>query len=394
MTTQDEPRKRIHVIILTKDRPEELHRCIETVLSSFGPDDMLTILDDSLSPFPLKSSALAASKVERDTLLHLSVARARDALVRLLPRAHSVWLSKTAPRDIAPQRNIALLLSIIVAAETTVLVDDDIVGFNLLRTHEHLAEYARSSPGIIAGADIAGISELEIITRFAGAITAIEKLPADTEIDSVCELFRAESCPASPAGSSARYVSGGYLAFRIPTDRRFAFPPGYNEDWLWCILHGRDDRVRVLRLGESVIHAPPSIRCSTREDALFELQGDIVFDCLEEHSRGKNLDPESALLRLSGEIPDGESMPFVRTSELLARARSLKKNHHLCNKIEECGLAVLADMLRQGELEMDGGRVLADWCFDAVAKHRSFAAALHDQTTTLTLKNMLYEGKL
>jgi len=78
----------------------------------------------------------------------------------------------------------------------------------------------------------------------------------------------------------------------------------------------------------------------------------------------------------------------------MEKARSLGQNGDSLPVLEGYGLAVLADILGAGELDMDGSRVLTDWCGDAIAKQRSFAATLENQDAMLALKALLQEGSL
>jgi len=387
---------RIHAIVLTRDRPETLRRCIATAFSSLGPQDKLTVLDDSLPAAYAANAVLFAMtpSASAPTRVHLSVSRAREVIAGSISAQSLLWLSKTAPRDIAPLRNLSLLLSAAVPAETTVLIDDDIHGFDLDATHQRLRTIVQANQGVIAGADIGGSNEQDTITRLIDAIDMLERLPPDLKAESGRDLFHVPVALHSVIGSLCRYVSAGYLAFQLPPERLLAFPPGYNEDWLWCLLYGGDAHVRILRLGEAVVHEPPTVRRPTREDFLFELVGELVFDCLDEQRAEKDLDPEAALTGLLERLPSPASMPSARALELTEKARSSSQNGGSLSVLEEYGLAVLADMLRAGELFMDGSRVLTDWCGDAIAKQRSVAATLRDEGAMPALKALLREGSL
>jgi hypothetical protein len=381
---------------LTRDRPKSLGRCIATVLSSLGAQDMLTILDDSLPTISPANAALLAMtpSVSSPVRVHLSTPRTWEVIAKSVAAPDLIWLSKTAPRDIAPLRNLSLLLSAVVSAETTVLIDDDIHGFDLVATHHKISALAQASRGVIVGANIGGINEQDTITKLTDAIDILEKLLPCAKAKSVRDLFYVRGFSPSCIGSDFRYVSAGYLAFRLPHERMFAFPPGYNEDWLWCLLHGGDAQLRIFRSREAVVHDPPWVRRPTREDFLFELVGDLVFDCLEERHGGNDLDLEAALTRLSERLPSPTSMLSTRALELMDKTRCLSQNGGPLPVLEEYGLTVLADMLWAGELDMDGSRVLTDWCDNAIAKQRSFAATLRDEGVMPALTSLLREGTL
>lgn len=385
---------RIHAIVLTRNRPETLRRCVATALASLGTQDTLTIIDDSTPAISPANAALLAMKLSTSppTCAHISTLRARELLTRTVSKSTPIWLSRTAPRDIAPLRNLSLLLSIVVPAETTILIDDDIHGFDLVATHHLISELVQSTRGAIAGADISGINEWDTITRLANAIDTLENQHPGTKAVTSREMFHVRGISPSGVGRDFKYVSAGYLAFRLPPERMFAFPPGYNEDWLWCLLHGGDPHVRILRSGEAVVHDPPSVRSPTREDFLFELLGDLVFDCLEEQHCGS--DPEAALTGLSGRHPRPASMPSNRAQELIEKARSTNQNGGSLQLLEGYGLTVLEDMLLTGDLNIDWVRVLTDWSADAVEKHRSVAATLQDIGARAAINTLFQEGRL
>ena len=79
---------------------------------------------------------------------------------------------------------------------------------------------------------MAGFSELDVVTRFRMAVRKLETLPRYSSVP-VQELFRTPVERSGGAAVAARWLSGGYLAFRLRANELFAFPPGYNEDWLW-----------------------------------------------------------------------------------------------------------------------------------------------------------------
>ena len=386
---------RIHAIVLTCNRPETLRRCIASVLTSLGPEDMLTILDDSVPAISSVNAAFLATtaSVSSPTRLHFLSSHAREIVCSSVSGSALFWLSKTGPRDIAPLRNLSMLLSLAASAETTVLIDDDIHGFDLLATHNRISELARGRRGVIAGAEIGGINEQDTVTRLGDAINMLEKRPRAEKAQSIRDLFEVPPSSHSGIGSDTRYVSAGYLAFRLPPEQMFCFPPGYNEDWLWGLLHRSNSHMRILRFAEKVVHDPPAVLRPTRDDLLFELAGDLVFECLEEELGGNDLNPEEVLTALSSRLPRPAYMPSARAVELLAKARSSSQNGIDLSVIEEYGLDVLADMLRAGDLKMDGRAVLTDWCGDAIAKHKSFAETLQDERAIVAVKTMMQEGR-
>lgn len=387
---------RIHAIVLTRDRPDTLQRCVTTALSSLGPQDLLTIIDDS-SPSALTANCTLLATYPNTSLptrVHISAERARKIIAHSLDASARLWLSKTAPRDIAPLRNLSLLLASVVPADMTILIDDDIHGFDLVDTYHRVIRLAKDIGGVIAGADIGGINEQDTITRLWDAINRIDKQRSSGGSEAIRGLFHVPACPGTDDTNDLKYVSAGYLAFRLLPEQLFAFPPGYNEDWLWCLLHGTSADVRIVHSGDSVIHDPPSVLRPARGDLSFELIGDLVFQCLEERDTLNDLNAEASLRGLSNQLPRPAFMPAARAMELLEKAQSSSQTGGDLSVLEEYGLATLSEMLRRDELSMDGARVLGNWCDDAIAKHQSVAGTMCNEAAICSVRTLLQEGRL
>lgn len=388
---------RIHAVILTRDRAQVLERCVDTALSTLNADDTLTVLDDSCAMTARVNAALLAEAARRSTahLTHLRAEQLHDAMAHATGGSRAVWQSKTAPRDIAPLRNLSLLISAAVGARTTVLVDDDICSFDLDATHSALDAFDRESGGVVVGAKIGGLTEQDTVTRLWDAIRCVESKTHDCFVPAE-ELFRVPPGGDPGAVDAAGWVSAGYMAFRLPPTRLFAFPPGYNEDWLWCLLHDACGDTRIVPADQMVMHEPPCLRRSTRDDVLFEMAGDLILDCLEERRSGNSSGPDSALEDLANHAPAVFLMPSARAKAVLERAQCLSEKGHLraLPELQSYGLSVLGDILRSCELDMDGSARLSAWSSDAAAKHKSFAATLGNATAQATVGAMLQEGKL
>ena len=328
-------------------------------------------------------------------LTYLPSQRVLDAVVGGKCRPRALWQSRTAPRDIAPLRNLSLLISAVVGADTTVLVDDDICGFDLEATHRIVDEFARSPGGVIVGAKITGTSELDTITKLCDAMCALETSSLNTTLRAE-ELFRMSRGHDDHNAVGCRWVSGGYMAFRLPPMSLFAFPPGYNEDWLWCLLHCVLEDTRVLRADQSVVHNPPSLRHPTPADLLFELAGDLVYDGLSTRHFSRPIRADLVLEDLAQHVPAPSDMPLVRARDVVQQARKLSMNGHrrVLSELDTYGLGVLRDLLQSGELEMEGSAVMKVWSGDAAEKHRSFAATFGAKSRWVALEALLQEGRL
>lgn len=382
-------RVRIHTIILTKDRPATLARCLRCASASLTKHDALTILDDSGDELtPANAQIISDSTSESfAAVCHLRVNRLHAAIIQASSAECGLWQSKTAARDIAPLRNLELLIANAIGAQTTVLVDDDIHSFDLVETHRCMETHAANDGGAIVGASINGTSEMDTITRLADGI---QRLNSDRGT-SAGDIFQLDE-RGSLGSLRCRWVSAGYLAFRFPETDTIAFPPGYNEDWLWCLLH--EHQTSVWREGQTVIHDPPHVRQSTREDLRFELSGDLVFDTLSESTLTAASDVNSLLIAFRDCAPDVSSLPTTRAEELLREYRALTQMSQVGDfaVIERNGLSVLRDMLRSGELNENGATSIQTWCADALEKQQSFASTLRNAAVFGTLQKAVEEG--
>lgn len=386
---------RVLAVILTHDRPEELERCIHTAFSTMGSGDCLAILDDSSPKVSTANATLLANAASCSIarFCHIHADQLHEDVARALGGKMAQWQLRTARRDIAPLRNLSLLISAAVRPQTTVLIDDDICGFDLNRTHRMRDELGSKGDGLITGATIGGLSDLDTVTRISNTMHFLAINTRDIPI-TIADLFQVT--PSDDGGAKeSGCVSAGYMAFRLPPKRLFAFPPGYNEDWLWCLLHKAIGDTRIMRTEQVVLHKPPQLRGPTREDILFEMSGDIIFDCIAERINGGRSMPESTLRNLPELPPKSSALPASRVEAMLAQFRELPNNPHgrALTNLRDHGLTLLQDLLAAGELEVDGTTMLSTWSSDAVAKHRSFATTMETSIVQSTVRQTLSEGR-
>jgi hypothetical protein len=365
-------------------------------LSTLGADDAVTVLDDSPAVTSYENAAVLAEAARHSTarLTHLRAAPVQHVIASATRGQSALWQSRTGRRDIAPLRNLTLLLSVTVDARTTILVDDDICEFDLDATHQLLEAHCGASGPLLVGAEIGGTTEQDTLTKLSDAMKLLQsKIPGSSVTTET--LFRVvHDCDTHPV-EDCGWLSAGYIALRLPSTSVFAFPPGYNEDWLWCLLHSAGGEARLLRAAQPVVHDPPVQRHSTRDDIVFELAGDLIFDCVVESSGGEPKRPLSVLADLAHRTPDPSMMPAVRAEGVLEQACALSEKDHgpAITELESHGLSVLKEMLRSGELEVKGTRALRAWSADAVAKHLSFAATLEAVSVRRALEAVLKEGR-
>ena len=346
---------RVHAIILTQDRPEELSRCVATALTTLTQCDVLTVLDDSKpgnAAANLARSGMAARR-SSTAVFHLLADQLHNAVALAHGGFSMAWQAKTAVRDIAPLRNLSLLLAATVAAKTTVLIDDDVTSFDLLGTHSFLAEQPRGPNGTIVGAHIGGSTEMDTVTRLQDALGRLMKR-SHAKPTSVAELFAASVDTEVQRTDECAWVSAGYLAFNISPSRFIGFPPGYNEDWLWCLLQHAERGTRIVRNGQLVLHEPRLLRRPTCSDVRFELAGDLILDALVECWQGDSNDGTSTLERLRRHAPSGSILPATRVLEALQRASEVERLGRMDPDLWDYGLRILVEIARSDTLEADG----------------------------------------
>ena len=385
---------RVHAIILTQDRTDVLKRSVDTAVMKLRRCDVLTVLDDSTAGIAEENAILltAVARMSPAMITHLIPARLYETIAEVTGGSALEWQSRTARRDIAPLRNLTLLLSAAVSARTTILIDDDICDFDLKLTHERLEQRATGSQGLVVGAEISGQSEMDTLTRLDDAIRRLEsrriicKAPLD-------ELFSLTGNSHDTRDVNCGWVSAGYMAFNLHPTQLFAFPPGYNEDWLWSLMHGISGKVRVVRSEQVVRHDPPELRRSTRSNILFELAGDLVFDCLRVYHAGQKRAPLATLGTLTRHTPNPEVLPTTRVAEVMELARQSTSNGRMQSCLSNYGLSAVEAVMHSGDLHMSERTILPDWCNDAVAKYKSYSSLPASKAVQSAMVAMMLEGR-
>lgn len=387
---ENECRFRIHAIILTKDRPSTLARCVRDAIRSVSVADAITILDDSCDE-TAEEVRNVLSKVASGCPASLSYVKAstlHESLGKANGGSPGTWQLKTAARDIAPLRNLEFLICVAWPAQTTILIDDDIRSFDLNATHDCMERHAATSTGTILGVKIGGTTEMDTVTRLSDAMDVL----ADNPRVSGASLFSAR---ANEYLRSKKFASAGYLALRLSTDNLFSFPPGYNEDWLWCLLQRGSGAAEIVQSHQSVIHQPPVVRRSTQNDLLFELYGDFVLDCMQCIPSGFASGPIAMFDSLKSIEPDESLMPRARIEELILKLRHLESRQPPPSALEQLkdhGLSTCIGLLRFGKLESFEQRWLRGWCCDAICKHQAFSATIQNPVTIEIVKRVFEEG--
>lgn len=376
----------IHVIVLTRDRPQIMQRCVHQM--KLGSEDKLTILDDSSPAGFYEGRRLLHTLTNLDTCYHLSTDQIFSALKSQLPHKALGWMNRRATRDIAPLRNLSLLISVWTNSALTILVDDDITGFDLELTRQKVAEIGGEKGSIIAGAHIAGTDELGVIKRLERALYAFEAKKGCFAQDALKSLFQIPRPTTLLSPEPVKYVSGGYLAFALPAAKEYyvAFPPGYNEDWFWCIENGRRGVAKVFRLPQVVIHDPPCVREVTEEDVMFEILGNLIFDLTAESCivpTTKIGEEHNSLTYSPSEI--AKYLPTKSICRLIEKSRSCPNR----DVFYDVGLRSLQRLFGNGMQMFDWVKEVNQWQIDSDRKQRSFNFAITAEKSQMV--KLIYE---
>lgn len=386
---------RVLAVILTHERPEELERCINTALSTLCSQDLLAVLDDSSSE-GFRANAALLAKATRGSIArfwHVNADWLHNEVSKVLGCKTARWQLRAARRDIAPLRNLSLLISAAVRSKTTLLIDDDILGFDINCTHQLCEELSSLHEGVIAGGTISGLTDLDTLSRLSNAMRFIVESGLDIPM-AIADLFRLPPTEESESAYSG-CVSAGYMAFRLAPTNLFAFPPGYNEDWLWSLLYRARGDTCVLKTDQVVQHEPLRLRHPTPEDILFETSGDLILDSILDCLDGGPCMPEKTLQNLSEFAPDLSALPQTRVESIVTQFRDLQQDPeaYVVTDLKDHGLTLLQELLATGELEADSLTTLSTWSADAIAKHRSFAATIENAAVLSTVRQALGEGR-
>lgn len=383
--------RRIHAIILTKNRPATLKRCVQAALTSLKKDDLLTIIDDSSPEFveSNKEAVRSAGSHKIPLRTYVEFPRAKHSIISIIRGLPSCWLEKTHERDISPIRNLSLLLSSY-GSSTNILVDDDIHDFDLQKMYSTIAKFAERNTDIIVGAHIGGTCELDITSRINSFIDESQDRCSTSRLNDLQDLFCVRSPPSFGTRGATNYVSGGYLGFKISHKKLFAFPPGYNEDWNWCLLQSKVHNVKIFHSDEIAIHEPPNFRKPTMTDCEFELYGDLIFDSLFEFFPESRLGIEEFLSCLSSVHPRNSNLPSSRVADLIDKSKQVPDNY--MSILEEYGLSSLRRLHASRRVPANEPSVIHDWCHATRSNICEFASILCNQSVKSELFMLMRQG--
>ena len=359
----------LHIIVLTKDRPQTLKRCLNSICNHNV--DRITIIDDSSSKYFKINFNLLEGFCSCTELSHFSSKSLFDSLKIEFPIAALEWSEKRYERDIAPLRNLSLLFSLCETNKCTILIDDDIRCINLNLIIPELEKIVKKSKSFIAGVNIAGIDEYSTIERLELALYKLQHFNTIISPFEIKSLFQRSEPKLENHTINVKYVSGGFLAFFLAQNIQdiVAYPPGYNEDWLWCMEIQRRGISKVIKLPHKVVHDPPFIRKVKVNDLKFELLGNLIFDLANETDFMKELYSEglvNSLVNISKFVPTSDFDNVIKLSHKL-------KNSNILNNV---GLYSLKKFYNQDFQYYDWIGEVNKWINEARRKQKSFQLAL------------------
>lgn len=381
---------RVHAIVLTQDRPAELFRCVSEVARALNGEDAITVLDSS-RPHDQSANAEVLARTRSASGPGLHVLRWQGVSGAFGSECEP-WMAPTYRRDIAPLRNLSLLLAAVVESESTMLLDDDVRSVPVINMHRELQERSRAAHGSVLGAAIDGVSESDVLTRLEVAAGVLEERAGAVDPLDAKELFQVSARHKASTGYRRWYASGGCMAHVLQADQMTAFPPGYNEDWLWCEL--QDEQLIGQSERHRADHDPPAVRCPSESDCLFEMTGDLVLDCLIETDHGAGMSIEERLNELAEFVPPADFLPGARLHELHGRLASMRVEEKGLQVLRRYGLTVLDNLQKSGALDIDWRTVISEWSRDAGRKARSFQTSLRDVRVRNRLYSLWQEGRL
>jgi hypothetical protein len=370
-------RVRTHAIILTCNRPTTLQRCLQIAAATSGPEDVVTVLDDSgTAAFEANAESVRQYRRCWTSAIRHVPADWLHAAIESKSHGRTSWQTRSNPRDIAPVRNLGLVLARSMRSDETILIDDDVTCFDLGLTRRLLNDCAEQQ-NVILGARISGLSDLDTLSRLEHAMLELAKSSEQHHQD-VWSLFGAPEEPDWSFLGGLQCPSGGYLGFRLPDTNVCAFPPGYNEDWLWSLLQ-RTEGVQVLCSSQVVVHDPPTVRRSSRADIIFELTGDLSVRSLAAVCTTA-LGTRQALSAMNHLEPPHCELPATRAAEIWEQYARLASDarHENVKSLAVYGAAAVGALVQARELDAYGRHKLREWSEDAVGRQADFAASIGD----------------
>lgn len=288
------------VAVLTKDRPDVLARSL-SLLADHHPGIAVVAIDDSAAKSAVRENGRILARTASLGAAHHITGAAASALCREVDEATGSrgtldpLLARSAPRDISGMRNLALVASSALLPSTLFCIDDDVVAC-VPRRHtpcflDTVSNRHRNRRNAVVGAHMGGIADDSYAGRLcrlcesggSGGGAAV-LLGHERHIPPPSAGWRSDRNPLwtepavrRPRARRVRHVSGGMMAVMVDPRRTVPFPPGYNEDWNWCLLQSMLEGTEVLVDGRPAYHSPPALRRPDAAGIAWETMGDIML---------------------------------------------------------------------------------------------------------------------
>jgi hypothetical protein len=343
-----------------------------------------------------ENHAVLAKGTTATPIVHISAVALLNMFKQYLPPSALGWTKKTAQRDIAPIRNASLILSKYFEAGHVLLVDDDITGFDIRVTRDWVTHLVQTHCSVVVGAHIGGLDETDVISRLA---QGIERACSCTNTggltDSVRQLFTVTP-KAGEIQCEVENVSGGYLSFRFASSDLEPFPPGYNEDWLWCLSLKGKNMASVFRIPQVVTHDPPLIREPSENDLLFELCGDVAFKRELDHYRAceRARMPASDVERRMQQ--NDHKVPDIWVEELLTQVAKHKGEcgAFISKQFRAFGLTLVGHMYAEGRFHLDWNHEFDSWKTRWERNRNSFCEAVNSPLMAALISRVIKKGRM
>lgn len=269
---------RLAALVPTRNRPEFAVRAVESfleALSGIGLADhsSIVVADDSDNP----SFAIALDEMLGGTReSHCSV----SVQVRPL-EPHEYRVSGRGPGAVR-NRALRILRDQSEVADVTIMFDDDVV----FRDVSYLDQVFSCDGSRLLRSAIEECSQLRTVTGCAYSgrqdLSILEHLRLDPRVNSagiVPAVDRGSTDNVAPGGISTAFLAIAGHASTLPN-----FPEHYNEDYVWLHCLSRMGW-RLVKLDETLVHAPPGQVEFTAEGLDFQIFGEIVWLAVLEHDR-------------------------------------------------------------------------------------------------------------
>ena len=286
------------VAVLTKDRPDVLARSL-SMLADHHPGITVVAIDDSAAKSAVRENGRTLARTASLGTAHHITGAAASALCREMDEATgrrgalAPLLARSAPRDISGMRNLALVASSALRPSTVLCIDDDVVACVPRRGTpcflDTVSNRHQNRRNAVVGAHMGGIVDDSYAGRLcrlcesggggAAALLGHERhiLPPSAGWRSDRNPLWTEPAVRRPRARRVRHVSGGMMAVMVDPRNAVPFPPGYNEDWNWCLLQSMLEGTEVLVDGHPAYHSPPALRRPDAAGIAWETMGDIML---------------------------------------------------------------------------------------------------------------------